>query len=135
MDPNIFWTCAGCVVISSIFNGTPTRSVMVIHFDGYHFDIANRQQASNQASGCYKNYDCLPSQPQLSDNTWIYPLTLYKKRSQFADKSITWKNVFPPFWQAPLRDQQLPRVAATFRPGREQSFRQLLKLVGQEKGG
>lgn len=49
---------------------------------------------------------------------------------------MTWKNVFPHFWQAPLRGQQLPRAAAaTFRPGREQSFRQLPKLVGQKKGG
>src|SRR6266511_4076574 len=68
------------------------------------------------------------------NNTWIYPLELYKKRSQFADKSIIWKNVFPHFWQAPLRSQQLPRVAATFRPRRERSLRQLRKLVGQEKG-
>src|SRR6266581_8244472 len=44
MDPNIFWTRAGCVVISSIFNGTPTRTLMVIHFAGYHFAMANRQR-------------------------------------------------------------------------------------------
>jgi hypothetical protein len=107
---------------------------MAIHFAGYHIDITIWQRRpTNQASSCYKNCNCLPNQPQLSDNTWIYPLELYKKRFQFADKSMTWKNVFPQFWQAPLRGQQLPRVAATFRPGREQSFRQLPKLVGQKK--
>jgi hypothetical protein len=122
--------------MSSKFDGTLACAAIAIHFTGYHFGITNWQrQPSNQASSCYENCNCLPSQPQLFDNIWIYPSKLYKKRSQFADKSITWKNAFPQFWQAHLRSQQLlPRVAAIFRPRRERSSRQLPRLVGQDKG-
>jgi hypothetical protein len=41
MDPNIFRTRAGCVVISSKFNGTPACTFTAIHFTGYHIDITN----------------------------------------------------------------------------------------------
>src|SRR5439155_9706329 len=64
---------------------------------------------------------------------WTYLLKIYRKRSQFASKSITCNDAFPLFCEAPLlKGQPLPQPAdATSRLPHEQSLRQLLKLVGQ----
>jgi hypothetical protein len=65
------------------------------------------------------------------NSLWISLSRLWKKPSPFADKSIVCKNVFPPSWEAPLRDPQaLRRQGATFRPRLEPSFLLPPKLAG-----
>src|ERR1044071_8863717 len=46
MDPNIFRTCAGCVVISSKLDGKPACTFTVVNFAGCHIDITNWQRCN-----------------------------------------------------------------------------------------
>src|SRR5262249_35410689 len=67
---------------------------------------------------------------------WTYLLKIYKKRSQFASKSITCNDAFPLFCEVYLKGQPVPQPApqsadATSRLPPEQSLRQLPELVGQ----
>src|SRR3954462_3987663 len=72
---------------------------------------------------------------------WIHLLKLWKKRFQFADKSIVWKDAFPHCWEVPrlqaLQALQAPQAphgphaAATFRRQRERSLRRRQKLGGR----
>jgi hypothetical protein len=72
------------------------------------------------------------------NKAWIHLLKLWKKRFQFADKSIVWKDAFPHCWEVPrLQALQAPQAphgphaAATFRRQRERSLRRRQKLGGR----
>jgi hypothetical protein len=69
------------------------------------------------------NYGYLP--------TWTYPLKIYRKRSQFASKSIICNDAFPLFCEVHLKGQLAPPPpGATFLLPQERSFRQPRALVG-----
>jgi hypothetical protein len=70
------------------------------------------------------NYGYLPG--------WTYLLKIYRKRSQFASKSIIYSDAFPLFYEGHLKGQQQarPPQGASSRLPQEQSFRQRLELVG-----
>ena len=93
--------------------------------------IANKLTLRNKAGNCHKitiairgNYGYLPA--------WTYLLKIYRKRSQFASKSIICNDAFPLFCEVHLKGQPLPPPPdATSRLPRERSFRQPLELVGQ----
>jgi hypothetical protein len=75
----------------------------------------------------HDNYGYLPA--------WTYLLKIYRKRFQFASKSIIYNDAFPLFCGGHLKRQHQPlRVPpdATFRLQLERSFRPLPELVGQE---
>ena len=67
---------------------------------------------------------------------WTYLLKNYRKRSQFASKSIICNDAFPLFCEVHLKGQQQqqqlppPPPDASSRPPREQSFQPPLELVG-----
>jgi hypothetical protein len=64
--------------------------------------------------------------------SWTYLLKIYRKRSQFASKSIICNDAFPLFCEVHLKGQPVPPPPdATSRPPRERSLRQPLELVGQ----
>ena len=73
---------------------------------------------------------------------WTYPLKIYRKRSQFANKSIICNDAFPLFCEVHLKGQlhlkgQPPLLVpqdVTSRLRQEQSLRQPPGLVGQEHG-
>jgi hypothetical protein len=70
------------------------------------------------------NYGYLP--------TWTYLLKIYRKRSQFATKSIICNDAFPLFCEVQLKGQAVPPLLdATSRLPQERSFRQPPELVGQ----
>ena len=70
------------------------------------------------------NYGYLPE--------WTYLLKIYKKRSQFASKSIICNDAFPLFCEVHLKGQPvLPPPDATSRPLQGRSFRLPPELVGQ----
>ena len=72
------------------------------------------------------NYGYLPR--------WTYLLKNYRKRFQFASKSIIYKDAFPLFYEGHLKGQQQvpPRLGdASSRLPHEQSLRQPLELVGR----
>ena len=60
---------------------------------------------------------------------------IYRKRSQFASKSIICNDAFPLSCEVHLKGQPLPPPPpdATSRLPQEQSLRQPQKLVGQER--
>jgi hypothetical protein len=66
---------------------------------------------------------------------WTYLLKIYRKRSQFASKSITCSAAFPLFCEVHLKGQplRLP-LDATSRLPHELSFQRPLELVGQRQG-
>jgi hypothetical protein len=68
---------------------------------------------------------------------WTYLLKIYRKRSQFASKSIIYNDAFPLFCEVPLKGRPLqpvpPPQDATSRLLQERSLRQLPELVGQER--
>ena len=74
---------------------------------------------------------------------WTYPLKIYRKRSQFANKSIICNDAFPLFCEVHLKGQlhlkgQPPLLVpqdVTSRLRQEQSLRQPPGLVGQERRG
>jgi hypothetical protein len=69
------------------------------------------------------NYGYLPR--------WTYLLKIYRKRSQFASKSIICNDAFPLFYEGHLKGQPLPPPQDAFsRLPQEQNFRQPLELVG-----
>ena len=74
------------------------------------------------------NYGYLPR--------WTYLLKIYRKRFQFASKSIIYNDAFPLFCEGHLKGQRLPLPrdaplpAASSRLPHEQSLRQPLELVG-----
>jgi hypothetical protein len=75
----------------------------------------------------------LPTNETRLLTTWIH-LLKRKKRFQFADKSIVWKDAFPHCWEVPLPRLQARHgllAAATFRRQRERSSRQPQKLAGR----
>jgi hypothetical protein len=78
----------------------------------------------------HDNYGYLPA--------WTYLLKNYRKRFQFASKSIICNDAFPLFCGGHLKRQRqsqgrLPVPPdATFRRQQERSFRPLPELVGQE---
>src|SRR5215472_11000968 len=66
---------------------------------------------------------------------WTYLLKIYRKRSQFASKSITCNDAFPLFFEVHLKGQPVPPPPdATSRLPREPSFRQPLELDGRGRG-
>src|SRR5437762_2511327 len=68
------------------------------------------------------------------NSSWAYLLKIYRKRSQFASKSITCNDAFPLFYEVHLKDQPFRQpVDGTFRLPHGQSLQQPLKLVGQER--
>src|SRR5215472_143612 len=75
------------------------------------------------------NYGYLPP--------WTYLLKIYRKRSQFASKSIIYNDAFPLFCEGHLKGQQQqqqqapPPQDASSRLPQELSFRQPQELVGQ----
>ena len=72
----------------------------------------------------HDNYGYLPE--------WTYPLKIYRKRSQFASKSIICNDAFPLFCEVHLKGQPLPPLPdATSRLLQERSLRQPLELAGQ----
>jgi hypothetical protein len=94
--------------------------------------ITNELTAKNKAGHGYKklliailgNYGYLAG--------WTYLLKIYKKRSQFASKSIAFNNAFPQFCEVHLKGKPLlqpPDATSRLRP--ERNLRQLLELVGQ----
>src|SRR5262249_54083403 len=94
-------------------------------------DIANDLTLRNKAWDRYKitiairnNYGYLPG--------WTYLLKIYRKRYQFASKSIIYNDAFPLFYEGHLKGQQQvpPPLDASFRLPQEQSFRQRLEFVG-----
>src|SRR6476660_8210785 len=69
---------------------------------------------------------------------WTYLLKIYRKRSQFASKSIICNDAFPLFCEVHLKGQRVQRVQRlpprpddSSRLPQEQSLRQQLELVGQ----
>ena len=63
---------------------------------------------------------------------WTYLLKIYRKRCQFASKSIICNNAFPLFCEVHLKGQPVaPPPDATSRLPHERSFRQPPELVGQ----
>ena len=65
---------------------------------------------------------------------WTYPLKIYRKRSQFASKSIICNDAFPLFCEVLLKGQPVPRPpGATSRLPQERSFRQQRALVGHDR--
>jgi hypothetical protein len=75
------------------------------------------------------NYSYLPR--------WTYPLKIYRKRFQFASKSIIYNAALSLFYEGHLKGQQQqqqqelpPPPDASSRLPQEQSFRQPLELVG-----
>src|ERR1700745_757550 len=63
---------------------------------------------------------------------WTYLLKIYRKRSQFASKSIICNDAFPLSCELHLKDQRVPPPPdATSRLPQERSFRQPLELAGQ----
>ena len=66
---------------------------------------------------------------------WTYLLKIYRKRSQFASKSIICNDAFPLFCEVHLKGRPPPRPLpdATSRLLQEQNFRQPPELVGQER--
>ena len=73
------------------------------------------------------NYGYLPR--------WTYLLKIYRKRFQFASKSIIYNDAFPLFYEGRLKGQQQvppppPPPDASSRLPQEQSLRQPLELVG-----
>jgi hypothetical protein len=76
----------------------------------------------------------MPQTPAMSQ-AWIYLLKLYKKLFQYADKLITWKDVFPQSWevhQPGPQQQPLPRQGVTFRLQPELSFQQRPGPAGRD---
>jgi hypothetical protein len=74
------------------------------------------------------NYGYLPG--------WTYLLKIYKKRYQFASKSIICNDAFPLFWEVHLKGQPVqqlppPPLDATSRLPQERSLRKPPELVGQ----
>jgi hypothetical protein len=69
----------------------------------------------------YSQHVALAAKPNFS---WTYLLRLCKKRSQFADKLILWKNVSPQSSEAQLQDrkQLLPDERAESRLLGENAF-------------
>ena len=63
---------------------------------------------------------------------WTYLLKIYRKRSQFASKSIICNDAFRLFCEVHLKGQPLPPTPdATSRLSQERSLRQPLELAGQ----
>jgi hypothetical protein len=63
---------------------------------------------------------------------WTYLLKIYRKRSQFASKSIICNDAFPLFCELHLKGRPVPPPPdATSRLLLERSFRQPLELAGQ----
>src|SRR5262249_53550574 len=99
-------------------------------------DIAYDLTLRNKAWDRYKitiaissNYGYLPG--------WTYLLKIYRKRSQFASKSIIYNDAFPLFCEGYLKGQRLPPPPqhappqdASSRLPQERSLRQRLELVG-----
>ena len=70
------------------------------------------------------NYGYLPA--------WTYLLKIYRKRSQFATKSIICNDAFPLFCEVHLKGPRLPPLPdATSRLPQERSLRRPPELVGQ----
>src|SRR4029077_10985365 len=76
------------------------------------------------------NYGYLPA--------WTYLLKIYRKRSQFASKSIICNDAFPLFYEVHLKGQRLQRLprlppppAASSRLPQERSLRRPPELVGR----
>src|SRR6266576_3600077 len=100
--------------------------------------IANELTLRNKAGNVIKlliairgNYGYLPA--------WTYLLKIYRKRSQFASKSIICNDAFPLFCEVHLKGQPLqplqplpPPPDATSRLPQERSLRRPPELVGQE---
>src|SRR4029453_16978350 len=80
----------------------------------------------------------MPQTPAMSQ-AWIYLLKLKKKKFQYADKLIPWKDVFPQSWEVHLPDPQQPlplsRQGVTFRLQREPSFQRRQGPAGRDKKG
>jgi hypothetical protein len=96
------------------------------------YDIANKLMLRNKpGNGVIKlliairgNHGYLPG--------WTYLLKIYRKRSQFASKSIVYNDVFPRFCEVHLKGQPVPPPPdATFRLPQGRSFRKPPELVGQ----
>ena len=70
------------------------------------------------------NYGYLPR--------WTYLLKIYRKRFQFASKSIIYNDAFPLFCEGHLKGQRLPPPPqdASSRLPHERSSPQPLELVG-----
>ena len=73
------------------------------------------------------NYGYLPA--------WTYLLKIYRKRSQFASKSIICNDAFPLFCEVHLKGQRLQRLPpppdVSSRLPQERSLRRPPELVGQ----
>src|ERR1043166_279915 len=64
--------------------------------------------------------------------SWTYLLKIYRKRSQFASKSIICSDALPLFCEVHLKGQAVPPSPdATSRLPQEQSSRRRLELAGQ----
>ena len=95
------------------------------------YDIANKLTLRTRPELVIKlliairgNYGYLPA--------WTYLLKIYRKRSQFASKSIICNDAFPLFWEVHLKGRPVPPPAdATSRLLQERSLQQPLELVGQ----
>src|SRR5947207_12501489 len=96
-------------------------------------DIANKLTLRNKAERVIKlliairsNHGYLPA--------WTYLLKIYRKRSQFATKSIICNDAFPLFCEVHLKGQPVPPPPdATSRLPQGQSLRQPPELVGQRR--
>src|SRR4029077_12112802 len=68
---------------------------------------------------------------------WTYLLKIYRKRSQFASKSIICNDAFPLFCEVHLKGQRLQRLPArpddSSRLPQDQRLRHPLELVGQRR--
>jgi hypothetical protein len=66
---------------------------------------------------------------------WTYLLKIYRKRFQFASKSIICNDAFRPFCEVNLKGKPVQRLRppadVSSRLPQERSFRQRLELVGQ----
>jgi hypothetical protein len=101
------------------------------------YDIANNLTLRNNAEFTIKlliamhgNYGYL--------RAWTYLLKIYRKRFQFASKSIICNDAFPLFCEAHLKGQPAPLplpLDATFRLLQERSLQQPPELVGQGREG
>src|SRR5262245_18009795 len=68
---------------------------------------------------------------RLNEVPWTYLLKIYRKRSQFANKSIIFNGAFPLFCDVHLKGQPvLPPPDATSRIRQERNFPRPLELVG-----
>ena len=93
--------------------------------------IANELTLRNKGKLVFKlliaisgNYGYLPA--------WTYLLKIYRKRSQFASKSITCNGAFLLFWEVHLKGQpplQPPDATSRVRP--ERGCQRPPELVGQ----